>query len=142
MPIRYEPARLLRAAAILAAAAGVGAWSAVLLAPQPRALPPMLTAPPPAGASAPLAQWFGSSAASVKVAVLGVIAAGERGAAILRIDGGAPQAYRVGQSIADGVTLARVERNGVVLDQAGAPIRVDAPAAPVMPAPGFVRVQP
>jgi len=143
MPLRYEPARLARAAAVLALAAGIGLWGAVLLAPPPRPLPPMLTTPPPAGSgSAPLAQWFGSSAASVKVTVLGLISAGERGAAILRIDGGPPQAYRVGQTIADGVTLARVEQGGVVLDQAGAPIRVEAPAAPVMPAPGFVPAGP
>jgi len=143
MPPLPSPPSLARAAAILACAAGTGVWGAVLLAPRPGPLPPMLTAPPPGGGGTiALAQWFGGSAAQVKVAVLGLISAGPHGAAILRIDGGPPQAYRVGQAIAQGVTLAEVESAGVVLDQAGAAIRVAAPAAPVLPAPGFVPVRP
>lgn len=135
--------RIVRTAAVLALAAGVGVWGALLLAPRPQALPPGLTAPPPAGSdTAPLAQWFGSSAASVKVMVLGLISAGEQGAAILRIDGGAPQAYRVGQSVAEGVILARVDRAGVVLDQGGTPLEVSAPALPALGSQGFVRVRP
>jgi general secretion pathway protein C len=103
----------------------------------------MLTATPPAGAdTSALARWFGPSAAPVKVTVLGLISAGTRGAAILAIDGGAPRAYREGQRIADGVTLAKVESTGVVLDQAGTAIRVAAPAAPALKTPGFVPVRP
>src|SRR5262245_9574818 len=96
-----DPVRLSRAAAILALTAGVGVWGAVLMAPRSQALPPMLNAPrPAAGDTAALARWFGTSAAPVKVTVLGLISAGPRGAAILAIDGGEPRAYRVGQSIA------------------------------------------
>jgi general secretion pathway protein C len=143
MPQRFDSARLVRASAILAFAAGVGGWGAVLTAPRSQALPPMLTASPPSGGdTSALARWFGKSAAPVKVTVLGLISAGTRGAAILAIDGGAPRAYRVGQRIADGVTLAKVEPAAVVLDQAGAVIRVAAPAAPALKTPGFVLVKP
>jgi general secretion pathway protein C len=137
----FDPVRLSRAAAILALATGVGAWGSILLAPRAQGLPPMLNAPRPAGAdTAAMARWFGKSAAPVKVTVLGLISAGPRGAAILAIDGGEPRAYRVGQAIADGVTLAKVERAGVVLDQAGASIQVAAPAEPALASPGFVPV--
>lgn len=139
MPQRVDPARLARGAAILVLAAGVGVWGAILLAPRARALPPMLDAPRvAAGDTAGIASWFGTSAAPVKVSVLGLIAAGAHGAAILAIDGGEPRAYRVGQAIADGVTLARVEAAGVVLDQGGQTIRVAAPVEPPLASPGFV----
>jgi general secretion pathway protein C len=142
MPPRFDPARLSRAAAILALATGAGVWGSVLMAPRSQPLPPLLSAPrPAAGDTAALARWFGTSAAPVKVTVLGLISAGARGAAILSIDGSEPRAYRVGQPIADGVTLAKVERAGVVLDQAGVSIQVAAPAVPALASPGFVPVQ-
>lgn len=141
MPQRADPARLARSIAVLALAAGVGLWGAVLLAPRARALPPMLDAPrPAAGSTTAMAAWFGTSAAPVKVSVLGLISAGAHGAAILAIDGGEPRAYRVGQSIVDGVKLASVERAGVVLDQGGQSIRVAAPTEAPLASPGFVPV--
>ncbi|AOB34000.1 hypothetical protein AKI39_24095 [Bordetella sp. H567] len=141
MPQRIDPARLARGVAVLALAAGAGIWGAILLAPRADTLPPMLDAPRVAtGDTAAVAGWFGTSAAPVKVSVLGLIAAGAHGAAILAIDGGEPRAYRVGQAIVDGVTLARVERAGVVLDQGGQSIRVAAPAEPPLVSPGFVPV--
>lgn len=141
MPQRVDPARFAHSVAVLVLAAGVGVWGAVLLAPRARALPPMLDTPrPAAGDTAALAAWFGTSAAPVKVNVLGLIAAGAHGAAILAIDGGEPRAYRVGQSIVDGVTLASVEAAGVVLEQGGQRIRVAAPAQAPLVSPGFVPV--
>lgn len=141
MPQRIDPARLAQHAAVLVLAAGVGVWGAVLMAPRATTLPPMLAAPrPDTGDTAALARWFGTSVAPVKVSVLGLISAGAHGAAILAIDGGEPRAYRVGQAIADGVTLSKVERAGVVLDQSGATIRVPAPAEPAMASPGIVPV--
>lgn len=143
MPQRLDPARLARTAAVLALAAGVGIWGAALMAPRSHALPPMLGAARPAGGdTAALAAWFGTSAAPVKVSVLGLISAGVHGAAILAIDGGDPRAYRVGQSIADGVTLSKVERTGVVLEQAGQSIQVAAPVIPPLASPGFIPVHP
>lgn len=134
-----SPVAVARTAAVLALAAGVGVWGALLLAPGPAALPPGLTPPPPARSdAAPVAQWFGGAAAAVKVTVVGLIAAGEQGTAVLRVDGQAPQAYRVGQPLAQGVTLAGVEPDAVVLSADGVTQRVQAPAAPALGSPGFV----
>ncbi|ARP84153.1 hypothetical protein CAL12_27300 [Bordetella genomosp. 8] len=142
MPQRFDSARLARGAAMLVLAAGVGTWGAILLAPRTSNLPPLLVPRArAAGDTTALARWFGTSAAPVKVTVLGLISAGDRGAAILAIDGAAPRAYRVGQAIADGVTLAKVESAGVVLDQGGTAIRVAVAALPALKTPGFVPVR-
>ena len=137
--LRIHPTAALRCTAMLALAIGVGVWGALLLAPSPARLPPGLTTPPPArGDVAPLANWFGASAAPIKVIVVGLIAAGPQGAAILRVEGGAPQAYKVGQTLAQGVKLASVQRDGVVLDSGGTALRVAAPDLPALGSPGFV----
>jgi len=118
-------------------------WAAVILAPKPDAVPPGLTAPPPPrGDTAAVARWFGATQASIKVAIAGLISSGERGAALLKVDNGSVQAWRVGQTLASGVTLTAVERNAVVLDVGGVTQRVVAPAAPALATPGFVRVAP
>src|SRR5690606_7756990 len=65
---------LLRAAGLLTLAAGLGVWGAILLAPVPQALPPMLQAN--AGArqdTEPVARWFGGGALRVRVAAIGLI---------------------------------------------------------------------
>ncbi|MEI2414703.1 type II secretion system protein N [Orrella sp. JC864] len=139
---RPDPVKAATALAVLALAAGVGVWGAILLAPRPAALPPGLTAPPPPRADAsPVAQWFGATASTIKVAIVGLIAAGEQGTAVLRVDGQPPQAYRVGQSLAQGVVLAEVQPDGVVLLADGATQRVQAPPAPALGSPGFVKEQ-
>jgi len=132
-----------RTGAMMVLAAGIGVWGAVLLAPKPVAVPPGLTAPPPPrGDTAAVVRWFGATQASIKVTVAGLIASDERGAALLKIDNGPVQAWRVGQTLASGVTLAAVERNAVVLDVGGVTQRIVAPAAPALATPGFVRVVP
>ncbi len=136
---RFDGVTAAHGAAVLALAAGLGVWGALLLAPKPGALPPGLTAPPPARAdAAPVAQWFGASASTIKVAIVGLIAAGERGTAVLRVDGQPPQAYRVGQALAQGVTLTGVHADAIEFSADGAAQRVQAPAAPALGSPGFV----
>lgn len=140
---RLRPTALVRVISILACAAGVGVWGALLLAPAARTPPPGLTLVAPArGDTAALAQWFGASAAPLRVAVVGLIAAGERGAALLRVEGAAPAAYRVGQQIGQGATLARVERGAVVIDTGGETLRIAVTDAGKLGSPGFVRVVP
>lgn len=138
-----RPTALVRVISILACAAGVGTWGALLLAPKPHTPPPGLTMVAPArGDTAALAQWFGASAAPLRVAVVGLIASGDRGAALLRVEGGAAAAYRVGQQIGQGATLARVERNAVVIDTGGDTLRIAVTDALPLGSPGFVRVSP
>ena len=138
-----RPTALVRVVSILACAAGIGVWGALLLAPAAGTPPPGLTTAASArGDTAPLAQWFGASAAPIRVVVVGLIASGDRGASLLRVEGSAPVAYRVGQQIGQGVTLARVERNAVVLNTGGEELRVAASDAQALGSPGFVRVTP
>jgi len=140
-PFHIRPTSCVRVAAMLVLAGGIGVWGAVLLAPTAGTPPPGLTAAPAVrGDTAPLAQWFGASATPIRVVVVGLIAAGERGAALLRVEGAAPVAYRVGQPIGQGVTLVRVERNAVVLDTGSAELRVLATEAQALGSPGLVRV--
>ena len=133
---------LSRQAAQLALAAGIGVWGAIVLAPKPSTMPPGLTAAPPRGDTAAIARWFGATPAAVKVVMAGLITSGKRGAALLQIDNNPLQAWRVGQTVASGVTLTAVERDGVVLDVGGAIQRVAAPSPPALASPGLVRVQP
>jgi general secretion pathway protein C len=134
MPIstpRYLP-RLVQRAAVVALAAGVGVWGAILFAPSP---PP---APPTAAASTtlatdtqPVSRWFGTgSGAKIQVVVAGLISAGPRGSAVLAIDGRPARAYAVGNDLAEGVTLAEVGRSGVVLNQGGERVEVRAATLP------------
>src|SRR5690554_4201994 len=103
-----------------ASAAGIGVWGALLLAPTAREQPPALGAiTAPAHDTAALAQWFGGAAMRVRIAALGVIASEGGGAALLSINGGSPQAYRVGHTLAPGVTLAAVGPLDVAIDQDG-----------------------
>src|SRR5690606_10153601 len=101
--------------------AGIGIWGALLFAPVPGPLPPALdTMPVKEQDTAAVARWFGGGSLRVRVTVAGVIAGGpDRGAALLGVNGATPQAYRIGQSLAPGVTLAGVAANGAFIDQDG-----------------------
>lgn len=122
---------LLRFMAIAALASGIGIWGAVLLAPQPGPLPAALTRPPPRAVdNTAVALWFGKDEVlRMQISVLGVIAGGPDGAAILSVDGGAPVALRAGQEVAPGVYLRDVSANQIVIEQHGVETSLNAPAA-------------
>ena len=136
--------RLLRRLAIVLLAAGAGVWAALLLAPVPRSMPPALDPGTPSGQdTSAVAAWFGGAALRVPIALTGLIAGqGGRGAALLSINGGSAQAYRVGQALAPGVTLAGVSERGVSIDQDGVIEELAMPANPALAVQGFVPVQP
>jgi general secretion pathway protein C len=132
--------RIVQGLAMLALAAGVGVWAAVLLAPQPSAPPPALASQPAPGQNiSALVNWFGGGNARLRVAVVGVIASGERGAALLSVNGAPAKAYRVGQILAHGVTVAKVLPDGVSIDQDGILEDIRVPNR-VLPSPGFVPI--
>ncbi len=136
------PHTALRVAAMVALAAGLGIWSARLLAPTPAAMPPTLSAPLPAQMDVgPVTAWFGAvpTARSMRVAVSGIIATGSRGVAILSVDGGPPRAWSVGDS-ANGMRLRAVHPDEVVLDQGGVDVRVALPRQAMPEGSGIVRV--
>ncbi len=126
-----------RVLAVLALAAGLGAWGSILLAPRPASLPPAVSAvaAPRAADNGPVALWFGKDEAMrTQISVLGVIAAGPDGAAVLSIDGGPPAAWRVGYEVAPGIVLREVAADAVTVEQAGRGSRLPAPAAQPAPA--------
>lgn len=129
----------VRVAAIAVAAAGLGLWSAILLAPTPAELPPALsTDSAPVADTRSVAMLFGTDGVlDTQVAVLGLIAAGPQGAAILSVDGAPARAYRLGSEVAPGLALVAVSTSGVELDRNGARLHVKAPALAVAPS-GFV----
>ncbi|WP_251864152.1 general secretion pathway protein GspC [Achromobacter sp. Marseille-Q4962] len=127
--------RAARACACLALAAGLGVWGAILPAPSPGLPPPALGAPAPRAAdNGAVALWFGKDQAiSTQISVLGVIAAGPEGAAVLSVDGGPPVAVRAGAEAAPGIVLRRVAPDAVLVEQAGRQSRLAAPEAPAAP---------
>lgn len=137
-----DAAALLHKLAILAMAVGVGVWGAVIFAPVPGEQPPALeVGVAPSRDTAAVSRWFGGAALRVRVTVVGLIAGDKGGgAALLALNGAAPQAYRVGQVLAPGVTLAAVGPNAVSIDQDGVIEQVDMPAHPVDPVEGFISV--
>ncbi len=133
---------LVQGLAMLALAAGLGVWGAVLLAPTPSAQPPVLASSltPQLDTSA-ISGWFGGGTSRVRVALVGLIASDQHGAALLTVEGGKPQAFRAGQTIAPGVTLAKVGPDSIEIDQDGASETLRAPAHPDAIIPGFVPVR-
>jgi len=133
---------LLRAAAMVALAIGAGVGAAVLLAPDAR--PAHLLAVTPSVASPEtdrVAQWFGGAALRVRVVAHGVIASqGGEGAALLSVNGAAPRAYRVGQTLAPGVVLSAVGFDSVMVSQDGTQDSVPMAKPAIAPVRGFLPV--
>lgn len=123
---------------MVAFAAGIGVWSAILLAPAPRPAPPAL-APAAVAASdvGPVAAWFGAGPASrVKIVPSGLIAAGQSGSAILAVDGARPRAYATGQNLAHDLVLVAVLPQGVIVAQGSEETEILLPELPRLQ--GFV----
>ncbi|MES2251076.1 MAG: type II secretion system protein N [Pseudomonadota bacterium] len=141
-PFTPPSARLLvHAAGLSLVVAGAVTW-ARLLTP---AAAPVRAAPAQAAVADPtadaLAAWFGPGEVRANIAVKGLIkGAGQAGVAVLSVNDGAPQPYRVGDALGRALTLAGIEADAVTVDKAGTSLRI---AAPVLPtAPGIVRAAP
>ena len=89
-----------------------------------RTLPANETEVGPRGVdTAPIARLFGASGdAPTNIRALGVMAEGStgRGIALIGIEGKPARAVRAGESIAPGIILAEVRRDGVVVNRSGA----------------------
>lgn len=141
MPLSFRPTlpsapAALRVIAMLALAAGFGVWASILLAPRPGALPPAVSAAPPRAAdNTPVALWFGKDEVTrTQISVLGLIAAGPDGAAVLSVDGGPPLAWRAGAEVAPGIVLRDIAVDAVTVEQGGRLNRLATPAALAAPA--------
>ena len=129
-------AATLAAAAVLAATAAH--WLVTLGAPTPQPGP----APIASGAGAPpdlasAALLFGRAdapgaqavaPAALNLQVLGVVAAGRLGSALLAIDGKPARAYVVGASLGPGRQLKAITDQSVVIDDNGRDLTLPAPA--------------
>jgi general secretion pathway protein C len=126
----------LLAAAVLAATAGH--WLVTLGAPVPQPGPEAAAqgsrAAPDLGAAALL---FGradapgnaaSAPAAVNLQVLGVVAAGRLGSALLAVDGKPARAYAVGATLGPGRHLKAITDQAVVVDDNGRELTLPAPA--------------
>ncbi len=120
---------MVMAAGMVALAAGVGVWGAILLAPRPAAPPPALTAgAAPAADTGPVSAWFGAGpAVRVQVASSGLIAAGPRSSAILAVDGGRARTFGVGAELGRDLYLEEVRADGVVVRQGGQTSFIEVP---------------
>ena len=132
----------------LVGASAVG-WALRLSEPAPQALPaatPAVVQVRPAA----ITKWLGApespaaeAVSSARYALLGVIAQGARGVALLAVDGQAPKPYLVGTLIHEGLVLKAVgprhaelaaDRRGPVLT------RLELPPLPDQPAPAGLTV--
>ena len=139
---RIDGPAFIRGLAVLALAVGTGVWGALLFAPAHRSVPPMLESASPLRQDVgPVARWFGGGSLRVRVEVKGLITSDDgRGAALLAVNGGAAQAYRLGQTMAPGVTLAAVSPGAVSIDQDGVIEEVAVPINPAGLVQGFIPV--
>lgn len=133
----------VRVFAACACACAIGVWGVILLAPKPAPLPaPLQAAPAPAPDNQAVAGWFGKDEAmQTDIKIIGVIAAGPRGAAVLSLDGGPPVAYRVGNALPGNLVVREIQADAIVLDQRGRDLRIQAPAMPAAPN-GFITARP
>src|SRR3546814_8685138 len=61
----------------------------------------------------------GVQTCALPISVVGLLSSGQRGTALLSINGAPPKAYSVGHTLAQGVTLSAVSPHGVSIDQDG-----------------------
>ncbi|MCL4748352.1 MAG: hypothetical protein KJZ83_23510 [Burkholderiaceae bacterium] len=112
-------------------------WSMILLVPRSPIAPASSHAGREALPELQLAsQLFGASpgaaatAAASNIQVLGIVAAGRRGSAILAVDGKAPRPFAVGEALSPTQRLAEVRSNAVIVSGAGEALELPAPESP------------
>ncbi|WMN20413.1 type II secretion system protein N [Pseudomonas piscis] len=128
--------RLLQYTALLAALAGVATWSSLLLTPAesqtPTAAPQVLAA----RADSPALQWFANQPAQVDIKVWGVMAGARGAVAILSLNDGPARSFLAGERLTQGVRLAAIEADGVLIERGGEQSRVKVsklPDSPTLP---------
>lgn len=113
---RLTAPRVVQAVALATAFAGVLVWSSVLLTSAesqvPQVEPPALARP-----DTPALQWFSNQPATVDIKVSGLMAGARGAVAILSLNEGPPRSFLVGESLAQGVRLAAIEGDAVVIER-------------------------
>ena len=70
----------------------------------------------------------GARAARLDVRVAGALSGAGRGAAVLSVNGGPPQAYAIGDALTGTARLADIEAQALIVEQSGERIRLPMPA--------------
>ncbi len=139
MRLRFPLARLASLLLFAALCAICAAWGLQLFSPRSPIAPAGAIAQSPglsdlrqAGQlfGSPPAPSAGAAAAPSNVQVVGVIAAGPQGVALLSVDGQAAKPFRVGEKVAEGLIVTAVTPDSVALMRNGQPLTASAPARP------------
>lgn len=114
---RLTAPRVVQAVALATALAGVLVWSSVLLTSAESQVPPVESPVLAARPDTPALQWFSNQPAVVDIKVSGLMAGARGAVAILSLNEGPPRSFRVGESLAQGVRLAAIEGDAVVIER-------------------------
>lgn len=133
---RLSPARCVQAVALLAMLAGVLMWSSLLLTSAQSSAPPPAREEGAATLDSPALQWFSNRPAALDIKVSGVMSVAHGAVAILSLNGAPPRAFLQGERLSQGVRLAAIERDTVVIERGSERARFKVstlPSAPSMP---------
>lgn len=122
--------RIVSLCLIAAALAGLAWWTVALLEPLPRAAPAAASGASDEGGAREAAAWLAPGSAKLEVKVAGALAGGGRGAAVLSVNGGPPQAYAIGDALTHSARLVGIEAQALVVEQSGVRTRLPMPALP------------
>lgn len=120
--------RLASLAGAAALIAGLAWWGLRLTEPLsgPPAAPPAAVATGDNGA-AEVAAWLAPGPARLEVQVAGVLAGGGRGAAVLSVNGGPPQAYAIGDTLTRSARLVGIDAQALIVEHGGREVRLPLP---------------
>ncbi|MGC5703335.1 general secretion pathway protein GspC [Pseudomonas sp. NFXW11] len=133
---RFSAPRLLQYTALLAALAGVATWTTLLLTPAESRTPTVAPQVLAARVENPAMQWFANQPSQLDVKVSGVMAGARGAVAVLRLNDGPPRSFLAGEQLTQGVRLAAIEADGVLIERGGEQSRIKVsklPDSPTLP---------
>nr|WP_080966948.1 type II secretion system protein N [Pseudomonas protegens] len=130
---RLDAPRLLQYAALLAALGGVATWSSLLLTPAESQTPAVAPQVLAARSDNPALQWFANQPAQVQIKVSGVMAGARGAVAILQLNDGPPRSFLAGETLTQGVRLAAIEADGVLIERGAEQSRIKVSKLPDSP---------
>lgn len=121
--------RLVSLTGAVALISGLAWWGWRLAEPLSQA--PVASVAAPAGGdngAAHVATWLSPGPAKLDVRVAGVLAGDGRGVAVLSVDGGAPQAYAIGDRLTRSARLVGIDAQALIVEHGGRQVRLPLPA--------------
>lgn len=115
--LRLSPPQLLQATALLATLAGVVLWSSLLLTQAESHTPIVQPQVLAERSDSPALQWFSNQPLALDIKVSGVMAGARGAVAILSLNDGPPRSFLVGERLSQGVRLAAIEGDAVVIER-------------------------